>query len=103
MLLVPEHRRREADLLINGASSAGDVATGTLTWDDVVRALRSGAPGDRLLLDDIRQFEGLCERRQRPVGRTLSFSVVGQRGAWTGLGGTSLPCGWDRHAPTLSF
>ena len=59
VLLVPEHRRAEAQAAL--ASVQSGVASAVVTWDEVASAFRGVSDGDPFLMHDVRQFEGLCE------------------------------------------
>lgn len=60
-LLVPTHRRTEAQQVLDAAKPTTGIALAVLTWDEVIGALRDATVDDLELSDDVRQFEGLCE------------------------------------------
>ncbi len=60
LLLVPEHRRREAER-VGGTVDAGEVALGVISWDQLIKAFHDCASGDAELLEDVRQFDALCK------------------------------------------
>lgn len=60
ILLVPEHRRAEGEKAL-AVEGDGAVVTGVVSWDQLATAMRDSVSDDPALMDDLRQFEGLCE------------------------------------------
>lgn len=61
VLLVPDHRRAEAERALTSWTAEAASGTAVISWDELVESLREAADGDASLVGDVGQFEALCE------------------------------------------